>query len=75
MDNLLNAKEIISTLITIFFFTIESMLQYNIGKTGNISLLHFPTIKEALKLLFTIAIFAAASTLTTHYIGTLFVGN
>jgi|TARA_R110002074_G_scaffold112908_2_gene241348 tetrahydromethanopterin S-methyltransferase subunit D len=75
MGNLLNTKEIISTLITIIFFTIEAILHYNIGKTGNISFFHFPKMKEALKILFTIVIFATASTLVTHYIETLFIVN
>ena len=75
MGNLLNTKEIISTLITIIFFTIEAILHYNIGKTGTISFFHFPTMKEALKILFTIVIFATASTLVTHYIETLFIVN
>jgi len=32
-------------------------------------------MKEALEILFTIAIFATASTLVTHYIETLFIVN
>jgi len=69
---MMNSEEIISTIVTIFFFGIEALLHYNIGKTGNISLFHFPTMKESLKLIVTIAIFAIASTLTANYIETLF---
>ena len=68
-------KKYIVFFSTMFIFAIEAILHYNIGKTGNISFFHFPTMKEALKLLFTIAIFATASTLVTHYIETLFIVN
>ena len=49
MGNLLNTKEIISTLITIIFFTIEAILHYNIGKTGNISFFSFSKDERSLK--------------------------
>ena len=62
---------IIQIIVTIFFFCIEAILHYNIGKTGNISSFHFPTMKESLKLIVTITIFAIASTLTANYIETL----
>jgi len=68
---MMKSGEIISTIVTIFFFCIEAILQYNIGKTGNITSFHFPTMKESLKLIVTITIFAIASTLTANYIETL----
>ena len=63
---------IITTLVTIIFFFLESLLHYNIGKTGYISLKHFPSKKEVFNLLITIVGFAIASTLTSNYIEYLF---
>ncbi len=68
---MLEFTNIIQTIVTIFFFCIEAILHYNIGKTGNISSFHLPTIHESLKLITTVTIFAIASTLTANYIETL----
>ena len=65
-------ESIITTLVTIIFFFLESLLHYNIGKTGYISLKHFPSKKEDFSLLITIVAFAIASTLTSNYIEYLF---
>ena len=66
------STNIIQTIVTIIFFCIEAILHYNIGKTGNITSFHFPTMKESLKLICTVTIFAIASTLTANYIETVF---
>lgn len=65
-------EDIITTLVTIIFFFLESLLHYNIGKTGYISLKYFPSKKEVFSLLITIVAFAIASTLTSNYIEYLF---
>jgi len=58
----------VPTLVTIIFFFLESILHYNIGKTGYITLKHFPSKMETFNLLITIVVFAISSTLTTNYI-------
>jgi hypothetical protein len=65
---MIKTTKIIETLVTIFYFCIEALLHYNIGKTGNLTLIHFPTKMEVIKLLGSIALFAIASTLTSNYI-------
>ena len=72
---MLGSATIIQTTVTIIFFCIEAILHYNIGKTGNITSFHFPTMKDSLKLISTITIFAIASTLTANYIETLLVSD
>lgn len=59
---------------TIAFFLLEAILHYNIGKTGHITLKHFPGFKDFVKIVSVVVLFAFLSTvvaeLINHTIGT-----
>lgn len=53
--------------VTTFFFYIEAVIHYNIGKHGKI-LFKLPTYKHNLKIISTILIFSFLSCCITHYL-------
>ena len=57
----------VSFFVTTFFFFIEAIIHYNIGKYGKLAF-KLPSYKHSIKIIYTIIIFSLLSCCVTHYI-------
>ena len=64
-------RDIVTFLVVTFFFTLEAMLHYAIGKTGRYTLV-VPTIKDFLKIVSVVLTVALVSTVVTRVIDSYF---
>lgn len=61
-----------SLVVTAVFFTLEALLHYNIGKTGQISLRMIPSRKELFRIVAVVLLFSLLSAGTTELLTILF---
>lgn len=62
-----NSSDVVIFLTVCFFFTLEAILHYSIGKTGNFSLV-FPPFKDFIKIVTVVVVFSFLSTVVQNMI-------
>lgn len=64
-------RDIVTFIVVTFFFTMEAMLHYAIGKTGRYTLV-IPTLKDFIKIVSVVITVALVSTIVTRLIDSYF---
>ena len=65
---MISSDNAVSFFVTIFWFFLEALMHYNIGRHGSIWITTFPELEEMILILISIAICSFLSTVTTNAI-------
>jgi len=68
----LSSHAIVVFCVTVFFFVIEAIVHYNIGKTGRVFGMELPSRTELGKIIIVVVFFAFLSTMASSLINSIF---
>lgn len=66
-------RDVITFLVVVFFFTIEALTHYSIGKTGRFTIV-MPSVKDFMKIICVVVLVSLTSTIVSKIIDSYFEG-
>lgn len=66
-------RDVITFLVVVFFFTIEALTHYSIGKTGRFTIV-MPSAKDFMKIICVVVLVSLTSTIVSKIIDSYFEG-